>query len=334
MSINSNAVFEGGGIRGIGHVGAACVFEKNGYQFENIAGSSAGAIVASLLVVGYNCDEIKEIMKDLDYESFKQKTLFDYLGSTGKGLNILFNYGIYSSSYFETWLHNLLAKKGKTTFGHIKSTNNICGNSIYKLQVTASDLTDKKLLVFPEDLKDFCINPDTYSIAKAVRMSMSIPVFYEPYRLKDCNGKEHLIVDGGLLSNYPMWIFDDGKSIPYCPTFGFKFADNPSTNSKIITKENRLTVFEYMQSIVATALDAIDKQYISESKGDLQRTTLIPTTVTVSGKNKNIGSTDFDITKDESEALFNNGADAAKKFLSTWSFEQWKNIYRKNKKIG
>ena len=91
---HANAVFEGGGVRGIGHVGAACVFEKQGYEFENLAGSSAGAIVASLLAVGYTCDEITEVMKTLDYVKFKQSSLLDHLGKVGKTLSILLNYGI------------------------------------------------------------------------------------------------------------------------------------------------------------------------------------------------------------------------------------------------
>lgn len=47
-----NAVFEGGGVRGIAHVGAACVLEEAGYRLGFFAGSSAGAIVASLLAGG------------------------------------------------------------------------------------------------------------------------------------------------------------------------------------------------------------------------------------------------------------------------------------------
>ena len=50
-----NGVFEGGGVRGIAHVGAACVLEAAGYRFEALAGSSAGAIVAALLAAGYPC---------------------------------------------------------------------------------------------------------------------------------------------------------------------------------------------------------------------------------------------------------------------------------------
>ena len=53
MAKRADAVFEGGGVKGIGLVGAVSEIEKAGYTFENLAGTSAGAIVASLLAVGY-----------------------------------------------------------------------------------------------------------------------------------------------------------------------------------------------------------------------------------------------------------------------------------------
>jgi NTE family protein len=323
-----NAVFEGGGIRGIGHVGAACVFEKKGYEFINVAGSSAGAIVASLLAAGYRCDEINKEMKNLDYVKFRQESFLGRFGIAGKAASILFRYGIYSADYFEKWLNSLLAKKGKVTFGDIKATNNPCSDSPYKLQITASDLTDKRLLILPNDLPDFCINPETFPIAKAVRMSMSIPIFYEPYRLKDCSGREHYIVDGGLLSNYPIWLFDNEKSEYQCSTIGLKFVDQTKNDSTIITKHTDMNIIEYIMSIASTALNAKDKQYISNSKGDYQRTVSIPTTVTIDDKTKKIGATDFDISKAESEALFYNGVTAASKFLNAWNYEQWKRSYQ------
>ncbi len=326
---HANAVFEGGGVRGIGHVGAACVFEKQGYIFENLAGSSAGAIVASLLAVGYRCEEIKEVMQTLDYMKFKQGTLLDHLGKVGKILSILLDYGIYSADYFEHWLQDLLERKGKVTFGDIKLGHNYCGDAAYKLQVTASDLTDKRLLVLPRDLKDFCIDPDSYSIAKAVRMSMSIPIFYEPFKLKDCDGREHFIVDGGLLSNYPIWILDDNRVNPKCPTFGFKFVDDTGeASAEAVSDQTRMNVFEYMKALVSTTLDAHDNMHISNSKGDFQRTIAIPTTVKINGKTKNIKSTDFGIDRFESAALFRNGVTAAEKFLDYWNFDEWKHTYR------
>lgn len=322
-----NAVFEGGGVRGIGHVGAACIFEKKGYEFVNLAGSSAGAIVASLLAAGYNCEEIRKEMDHVNYMKFKQESLLDRIGTIGKVISILYHYGIYSADYFEEWLNDLLKKKGKVTFGDIKSEINPCGDVPYRLQITASDLTDQKLLILPNDLKDFCIDPDTFPIAKAVRMSMSIPIFYEPYRLMDCNGKEHYIVDGGLLSNYPIWIFDKVKAYPPCHTIGFKFIDEAQETKREV-KDIKMNIIEYIWSLVSTGLNAKDKQYISASKGDYQRTVTIPTIIQLDGKEKNIGATDFGISDKESDALFYNGSKAARHFLDVWNYDQWKKTYQ------
>lgn len=317
-----NAVFEGGGVRGIGHVGAACVFEKKGYEFVNLAGSSAGAIVASLLAAGYKCDEIRREMDKVNYKNFRQESLLDKFGTIGKAASIFCHYGIYRADYFEEWLNDLLRQKNKVTFGDIKDENQPCGEVPYRLQITASDLTDKRLLILPNDLKDFCIDPDTFPIAKAVRMSMSIPIFYEPYRLMDCNGKEHYIVDGGLLSNYPIWLFDKTKAYPPCSTVGFKFVDSTKDNKAQI-KDTKMNIMEYILALVSTGLNAKDKQYISASKGDYQRTVTIPTTVQIKGQEKNIGATDFGITEAESDALFNNGANAARHFLDMWNYDEW-----------
>lgn len=319
-----NAVFEGGGIRGIGYVGAACLFERRGYEFENIAGSSAGAIVGSLLAAGYRCDEIKKEMRNLDYEKFKHETFLSRFGVPGKAAGILFHYGIYSADYFEQWLNNLLEKKGKVNFGDIKANGYPCGDLQYKLQITASDLTDQRLLILPNDLSEFCIDPDSFSIAKAVRMSMSIPVFYEPYRLKDCRGREHYIVDGGLLSNYPIWLFDRVQTDYKCPTVGFKFENQTKDEDRMKIKHRDMNIIEYIMSIASTALNAKDKQYISNTKGDFQRTVVIPTLITVNGETKNIGATDFDISKAESEALFYNGVKAANQFLNNWNYDKGK----------
>ena len=222
-----------------------------------------------------------------------------------------------------------MERKGKVTFGDIKVGYNSCGDAAYKLQVTASDLMDKRLLVLPRDLKDFCIDPDSYSIAKAVRMSMSIPIFYEPFKLKDCDGRVHFIVDGGLMSNYPIWILDDNSANPKCPTFGFKFVDDAGKMpGEVAPSQSKMNVFEYIKSLVSTTLDAADKLYISTSRGDFQRTVAIPTTVKINGKVKDISATDFGITRFESMALFHNGAAAAEKFLDYWDFDEWKQTYR------
>ena len=54
-------VCEGGGIKGIALLGAIYYLNEQGYEFKKIAGTSAGAIVASLLAVGYKGNELKEL---------------------------------------------------------------------------------------------------------------------------------------------------------------------------------------------------------------------------------------------------------------------------------
>ena len=73
----------------------------------------------------------------------------------------------------------------------------------YKLRIIATDITKKKMLVLPQDIKDYGQDPATLEVARAVRMSMSYPFFFEAVPL---NGS--LIVDGGVVSNFPVELFD------------------------------------------------------------------------------------------------------------------------------
>jgi NTE family protein len=61
-NLRADAVFEGGGVKGIGLVGAVTVMEERGYRWMNLAGTSAGAIVASLLAAGYTGPELAGIL--------------------------------------------------------------------------------------------------------------------------------------------------------------------------------------------------------------------------------------------------------------------------------
>jgi len=330
MALKADAVFEGGGVKGIGLVGAVSEIEKAGYVFENLAGTSAGAIVSSLLAVGYSAGEIKKELEQLNYNDFKDEGLLDKLGFLGKSMSIGFEYGIYEGEFFENWLEGLLAAKGKTTFGQIK-TKYKEDNYKYKFQAIAADITDRRLLVLPKDLKLFGINPDEFSISRAVRMSMSIPFFFEPVELRDTGGRKHLIVDGGLLSNYPIWLLDDNKPDPPWPTFGFKLMEPDKRELKEAKRNPINNPISFLKAIVGTMLDAHDSYHVSKSKGDFDRTIGIPTIVTVNGIEKEIGTTDFNITQEESQALFENGVKVAQQFLKKWDFEKWKKKYRRKK---
>ncbi len=114
--LKADAVFEGGGVKGIGLVGAVAVAEERGYQWVNVAGTSAGAIVAGLLAAGYSAAQMKEIMGELDYNKFKDTSLLDRGPFLGPVASLTFEKGIYEGTFFENWMRELLREKEVETF--------------------------------------------------------------------------------------------------------------------------------------------------------------------------------------------------------------------------
>jgi len=130
------------------------------------------------------------------------------------------------------------------------------------------------------------------------------------------------------LSNYPIWLLDDGSSDPPWPTFGFKLME---PNKRELKKAKRNPInkpIRFLKAIVGTMLDAHDRYHISESEGDYDRTIGIPTVIELDGIEQEITTTHFGITQGESQALYINGAHAAEKFLKKWDFAKWKKKYR------
>lgn len=314
-------VFEGGGVRGIAHVGAAWEFERAGFSFGCLAGSSAGAIAAALLAAGYSAGELKQELETLDYERLKGRDFLDRFGALGKLCSILFHFGIYDTDYLEQWVGELLSRRGVRDFNDIKNKGRI-------LKITASDLTAGHLLILPDDLAELGIDPGSFSVASAVRMSTGIPIFFEPMRLRDGEGKVHLIVDGGLISNFPIWVLDDGEGAGKYPIFGFQFTDMTDAGRKACTCtcQSRWNLVDYLKAIAAICMDATD--YSHARAGDRQRTVRIPVSITVGNEAKTVHAVDFSITREESSALFENGKRAAEKFLKTWNFSDWEKKYR------
>lgn len=335
----ADAVFQGGGVRGIAFVGAVARVEQE-YDLQNLAGTSAGAIVAGLLAAGYDAAELKgELSHAGEYAKFRDEDALDKVPLLGKPLSFLFEYGIYQGRFFQRWMQGLLAKKGRTKFKDLPRP--VPGpndgalppelRKLYasKVQMIATDLSDRRMLVLPRDLDNLVAKPDDFLIARAVRMSMSIPGFFEPARLKDKRGKEHVIVDGGVLSNYPVWLLDDGTPDPVWPTFGFRLVTRAGDEPGAIQTVKIANPIAYLESLWDTMFSAVDRYNMSAKPGDLERSIPIPTEVTVNGVTKTITTTDFGITQEESSALYQNGWDAADRFLATWDFEEWKRKYRK-----
>ncbi len=171
------------------------------------------------------------------------------------------------------------------------------------------------MVVFPDDLPNYGFLNYRFSIAKAVRMSSTIPFFFEPVKWRTPKWKQPCyMVDGGILSNYPIWIFDS-PTAPRWPTFGFHFVKDEIQADPAHYNEP-ISMFK---GLFKTMMQAHDLRHLDkESKA---RTITIPTGT--------ITSTNFELTKEEKEWLYNSGYNSANKFLQAWNFRQYIDEYRK-----
>ncbi len=314
----ADAVFEGGGVKGIGLVGALAVAEEKGYRWVNVAGTSAGAIVAALVAAGYSAAELRDIMNGLDYNRFKDPGFLDRIPLAGPLASLLFEKGIYEGDFLETWLEERLKARGVDTFDKlILEEYRDDERYRFKLRVIASDITRGRMLVLPQDIKDYGIMPEKLSVAFAVRMSMSIPFFFEPVTLRSAQtGKTSYIVDGGLLSNFPVWLFDSHGQPPQWPTFGFKLVE-PEEG-----QPNRIRgPVSMLAALFSTMMEAHDARYLQDE--NFVRTVAIPTL--------GIRTTEFDLSAERSEALYQSGRQAAEGFFAGWDFAGYTEKYRLGK---
>jgi NTE family protein len=316
QELKADAVFEGGGVKGIGLVGAVAVAEEKGYHWVNVAGASAGAIVASLLAAGYTAQELKEVIQELDYQRFKDASSLDKIPVLGPLTSLILEKGIYEGKFFENWIRGLLRQKNVETFEDLLLQDYRNDDRYrFKLRVIASDITSGRLLVLPQDITEFGVRPEDLNIAFAVRMSMSIPFFYEPVVLKDLKtNQSHFIVDGGLLSNFPVWLFDSEGAVPEWPTIGFKLVE-PDEG----TPNNIRGPISLLSALFSTMMEAHDARYIKDE--NFIRTIPIPTL--------GVKTTEFDLSKEKSEVLYQSGREAAEKFFDTWNFTDYVEKYRK-----
>jgi NTE family protein len=317
-------VFEGGGVKGIALAGAFAELEARGFRPQCVAGTSAGAITAALVAAGYSGVEVERIVtQEMHFPSFEDPPRLHEFGALGDAMDIAKRKGMHSGAYFLAWIQEKLSAKGLTKFGQLKDAETGDEKRRYRLQVIASDLSEHSMLVLPRDAPRLGLDPDELLVADAVRMSMSIPIFFEPViHQNPQSGGQHMIVDGGLLSNFPVWLFDCTPLKPSFPTFGVQLVAPPKPVSDAQAQgaaPPALPSFiDYLKSLADTATQAHDRFYLEDE--DFARTIAVSTL--------GVRTTDFQITEDRVAALIQSGHDATDKFLATWNFEAWVETYR------
>jgi len=279
-----NLVFKGGGVRGIAYMGALEGLEKKGVlqKIDRVAGSSAGAIAATLACFRLSVDETVNLFNSLDLARVPQSSAngnqsykLPHLSSTENIRRLVEKYGWYSSEYFHEWLGEVI----ESQCGHNpRATFNDFRMRGYRdLYIAAANLSRKRTEFF-----SYQTTPDV-SVADAVRLSMSIPMFFEAIRFDGIEfGKGDFFVDGGLFDNYPIHLFDKPDFARMNPfyrnginweTLGlFLKSENVDRVQDPILPDN---LFEFMNLTLRSFYDTHELSNLDKSLVDQKRSVII-----------------------------------------------------------
>ena len=336
----ADLALEGGGVKGIGIVGAVSVLAEAGYHFPRVAGTSAGAIAASLIAAiskkGDPMTALRGYLADLTFTKFMpqgplHKFLDHTFGNAGEILTsaeiLTHKMGVYAGDYLFTWLEPIMHGLGVHTFADLKITpEEDPGMSLpeshrYRLVVHTSDITRGQLVHLPWDYNFYGQDRDEQDVVQAVRASMSIPFFFEPVTFTALpadvdvpgpgggavrthyEGGTVTWVDGGMLRNFPINAFDRADGGPArWPTIGIKLS---SLQTDFPPTKSEVTAFGEARGCLHTMMNEWDAYGIDAATAG--RTIFVD--------NAGIGSTQFELTTEQQDKLFLNGVGAATAFI-------------------
>ncbi len=337
----ADLALEGGGVKGIGIVGAVSVLAEAGYRFARVAGTSAGAIAAALIAAiskkGVPMTSLRGYLDNLTFTEFMQPKgkmhafMDHHFGNAGEKLSdaavLTHRMGVYDGNFLRTWLDPIMHDLGVRTFADLKITMDddpgmsLPANRRYRLVVHTSDITRGQLVRLPWDYDYYGQNRDDQDVVSAVRASMSIPFFFEPVTFTTLatdvdvpnpgggsipthfDGGTVTWVDGGMLRNFPINAFEreDGGP-PRWPTIGVKLS----------SLQTRLPATQAARS---TYVEARGCLHTMMSEWDAYSVDAATAGRTIFVDNAGISTTDFDLDPDQRNELFLNGVRAATDFV-------------------
>jgi NTE family protein len=309
-------VLKGGGIRGIAYTGALKVLEdeKLTNGIERVAGTSVGAITGTLFCLGYTATQMEDIMLALDIATFNDGEWF-FMGGQKR---LRKNYGWYKGKRLEQWIgKHIKEQTGNENTPFMQLHRLAASNKKFRdPYITATNLTRQTLEIFSWET-----HPDM-PVKNAVRASTAIPLYFGAVFIDSSgmviehpkkDGHYNVYVDGGLLANYPINVFnkDHSKTSDYINqyTLGLKL-DRPeqieySKNHSGIAPYDIHSLSGYMAALYNLTIEQLNKSIPYDE--EKIHTIYISTS--------NLGPRVRHITTEQKKILFDNGADAAKSFL-------------------
>lgn len=318
-AIFRNLVFEGGGVKGIAYGGALTRLEEMALleNIERVAGTSAGAITATLFALGYEAEEISSVFSQTNFNDFAD----DDPGFLQDIFRLLKDFGWHKGDKFKDWISCFIeAKLGKAdlSFAELHSLTK-SKPKLKDLYIIGSNLTKQASEVYSHES-----TPDM-KIKDAVRISMSIPFYFQAVvnsiKKTDVNlgifpsaEVKEVLVDGGVIRNYPIDLFDDKKylsdpkngkalnsntkldSVFNYETIGFRLTDKDPLEANLQIKDIT-DIKSFSLSLITFMRSMASKLHVQ--KDDWNRTIAIDTT--------GVGITEFDLDQSKIDTLIDNG---------------------------
>jgi NTE family protein len=301
-----NLVFEGSGMRGIAYCGVLMELEEKGLMggIEKVGGTSAGALMALTVSLGYNSEEIKEIIGSTNFKKLNDGRFFLFGGIH----RMRKKYGWYRGEKLNKLISKILIQKtgnDNISFYELKKKG-------YKdLYVTGTSLNRQSVIVFSHE------NYPSMKVKDAVRISMTIPLYFSAV-LIDSAGvvqpgpqQDHqldVMVDGGFTANFPIKLFDGDTINPY--TLGFRIdtkdqIDRDLKDRKLVAKPvNNFN--EFMAAFYTMVMENLNRQPLTPA--DWQRT--------ISIDDGNVSPRIRKLSQKEISILIDNGRNAMKSYLN------------------
>ena len=292
------AIFGGGGIRGICYCGAYKALMENNIKLTGYAGSSIGAVFASLIALNYTHDEVYEILAKTGFEMFID-------------INIDFkkDLAISKGKIFYDWIKEQLERK---YYGEIYEKDKMPPVKFCdiknKLVIYSVDLTNLKFKEFS------CEKTPDFEIAQAVRASVSMPGLFTPLEQEDS-----LIVDGDLLKSTPLWRVSNTIKNLDERILEFRLEDN-ETPKKIYNSIEYLN--RVYNAISGFATDYIIDLYKEKDKFDY-----------IKINTPDVSVVDFLMPREKKQELFDIGYKSTKQYLIEYLPQKRKIITEKYKEL-
>ena len=302
-----NLVFEGAGIRGIAYAGAVKILETENIlpQVEKVGGTSAGAITAMMIALGYTSQEVQDVLSQTKFHKFNDGKFFFFGGIH----RMRKNYGWYRGKKFTKWVENLIEQKTNNKEITFLELHELGFKDLYAV---GTCLNQQKMMVFSRETFPHM------KIKDAIRISMSIPLYFQAvfidkegnaFSKQNKDGTLDILVDGGIIGNFPIEIFDDiekdaaGKSvrIPNLNTLGIRIDSKEQIEHDHISKElipleiNNLK--DYINAFYIFTLENLNRNTLTEE--DWKRS--------ISISSGDVGPKIKRLSKEQIETLVKNG---------------------------